>query len=57
MRNAKIVGENKLTDIGIKGDKIAEIGKIKAKARKEIDAKGMLVSPAFIDPHIHLTNA
>jgi len=54
VRNAKIVGEDKLTDIGIKGDKIAEIGKIKAKARKEIDANGMLVSPAFIDPHIHL---
>lgn len=54
VRNAKIVGEAKLTDIGIKGDKIAEIGKIKAKARKEIDAKGMLISPAFIDPHIHL---
>lgn len=54
MKNAKIVGKDKLTDIGIKGDKIAEIGKIKAKARKEIDAEGMLVSPAFIDPHIHL---
>ena len=54
VRNAKIVGEAKLTDIGIKGDRIAEIGKTKAKARKEIDAKGVLVSPAFIDPHIHL---
>jgi cytosine deaminase len=54
VKNAKIVGKDKLTDIGIKGDKIAEIGKIKAKARKEIDAEGMLVSPAFIDPHIHL---
>jgi cytosine deaminase len=54
VRNAKIVSKRKLTDIGIKGDKIAEIGKIKKKARKEIDAKGMLVSPAFIDPHIHL---
>jgi len=54
IKNAKIVGEANLIDIGIKGDKIVKIGKIKTKARKEIDAKGMLVSPAFIDPHIHL---
>ena len=54
VRNAKIVGEHKLADIGINGDKIVEIGKMKKKARKEIDAEGMLVSPAFIDPHIHL---
>jgi len=54
IRNAHIVGERGLTDIGIEGSKIAKIGKIRGKARKVIDAEGMLVSPAFIDPHIHL---
>ncbi len=48
------MGERGLTDIGIEGSKIAKIGKIRGKARKVIDAEGMLVSPAFIDPHIHL---
>jgi len=54
IRNAHIVGERGLKDIGVEGSKIAKIGKIAGKAHNAIDAKGMLVSPAFIDPHIHL---
>ncbi len=54
IRNAHIVGERGLKDIGVEKGKIAKIGKIAGKARDVIDAKGMLVSPAFIDPHIHL---
>ncbi|MEK7629477.1 MAG: D-aminoacylase [Patescibacteria group bacterium] len=41
-------------DIGIIGDKIFEIGNLsKAKAKKEIDAAGMVVSPGFIDVQNH----
>jgi len=41
-------------DIGIKGDIIAEIGNLEGKkAAKIIDAKGMVVSPGFIDIHTH----
>ncbi len=41
-------------DIGIKGDTIAEIGDLSGKtAVKTIDARGMAVSPGFIDMHTH----
>jgi len=41
-------------DVGIVGDTIAEIGKLKGRsADKIIDAKGMAVSPGFIDMHTH----
>lgn len=54
IRNARIVGKKELADIGIQGGRIVKIGKIRAGARRMIDAAGMLTSPAFIDPHIHL---
>ena len=41
-------------DIGINGDKIAEIGVIEATGAQEIDAAGMLVCPGFVDLHTHL---
>ena len=41
-------------DIGIKGGKIVKIGKLDPKSGKRvIDAKGMAVSPGFIDLHTH----
>ncbi|KPJ64548.1 hypothetical protein AMJ44_12645 [candidate division WOR-1 bacterium DG_54_3] len=41
-------------DIGITGDTIAEIGDLSGKtAAKTIDAKGLAVSPGFIDMHTH----
>lgn len=54
IQNARIVGQRGLKDIGIEAGKIVKIGKITRRARKTIDAGGMLVSPAFVDPHIHL---
>jgi len=54
IKNARIVGRKDLNDIGIEGERIIKIGKVSGRAPKTIDAKGMLVSPAFIDPHIHL---
>jgi len=41
-------------DVGVKDGRIAEIGKIAAKGREEIDADGLTVSPGFIDLHTHL---
>lgn len=54
IRNAKMVGQGGLKDIAIEAGRISKIGKITKRARKTIDVKGMLASPAFIDPHIHL---
>ncbi|MCI0380796.1 MAG: amidohydrolase family protein [Gemmataceae bacterium] len=41
-------------DLAIRGDKIAALGKLPdAKARREIDARGLVVAPGFIDMHSH----
>jgi N-acyl-D-amino-acid deacylase len=41
-------------DIGIIGERIAKIGRIKrSHARRVIDARGLIVTPGFIDVHTH----
>lgn len=41
-------------DIGITGERIAAVGDLSAEsARRTIDAKGLIVSPGFIDAHTH----
>ncbi len=41
-------------DVAIDGDRIAAISpKLAATARREIDAKGLVVAPGFIDLHTH----
>lgn len=40
-------------DVAITAGKITEIGKITASAPEEIDARGKLVTPGFIDLHTH----
>jgi N-acyl-D-amino-acid deacylase len=41
-------------DIGIAGDRIVLVGNGGArKAKREIDARGLVVAPGFIDPHTH----
>lgn len=48
-------GNDALCDIGVVKGKIAAIeSRIDAKAAREIDAQGNLVSPPFIDPHLHM---
>lgn len=55
IRNARLRDLEELRDIAIEGDKISEIAeRIQVTGTKEIDAQGKLVTPAFIDPHIHL---
>jgi N-acyl-D-aspartate/D-glutamate deacylase len=40
-------------DVGIRGDRIAAIGRVSGDARREIDARGLIVAPGFIDIHSH----
>ncbi len=40
-------------DVAISGGKITEVGKVSAKGTEEIDAKGKLVAPGFVDVHTH----
>lgn len=44
-------------DIGIKDGKICEIGHIPENAERIIDAKGLTVTPGFIDSHSHSDSA
>src|SRR6202163_235072 len=40
-------------DVAVKDGKIAAVGKVLGKAAEEIDAKGLLVTPGFVDIHTH----
>ena len=56
IRNARLRGNpGALTDIAIAGGVFAEIGQLSdCKARIEIDAGGNLVTPSYVNPHLHL---
>ncbi len=41
-------------DIGIVGDKIASLGRIRAPGARVIDAEGHAVTPGFVDGHTHM---
>ena len=41
-------------DVAVRGDRISAVGNLSnAKARREIDARGLVVAPGFIDMHTH----
>ena len=55
VRNARFPDRKDLVDLAVKGDTLTEVGpRLPSKAIREIDADGNLVSPPFIDPHLHL---
>src|SRR5215831_20939449 len=58
IRNGTIVDGSGMpryrADVGIVGDKIATIGKIRDQAREVVDAEGHVVTPGFIDVHTHM---
>lgn len=46
-------GEMFEADVAIAGDRIVEVGRIAGRAKHEIDARGKLVMPGFVDVHTH----
>jgi len=40
-------------DVGIVGSRIAAVGRLDGQARREIDARGLAVTPGFVDIHTH----
>src|SRR5262249_21434034 len=41
-------------DVAIDGDGITEVGEVRDRGRRQLDASGRLVTPGFIDIHTHL---
>ena len=57
IRNGSVVdgtgAEPFAADVGVKGGVIAAVGVVSGSAAREIDARGMLVTPGFVDIHTH----
>ncbi len=57
IRNGTIIdgsgGAPREADLAIADGRIAAIGKVAGKGREEIDARGKLVTPGFVDIHTH----
>ncbi len=58
IRNARIEGRPALADIAISAGTIARVARqLAGDGLAEQDVGGQLVSPAFVEPHIHLDKA
>jgi len=57
IKNGRVIdpanGRDETADVAIAGGKIAQVGKVAAKAGKTIDAAGKIVCPGLIDIHVH----
>jgi N-acyl-D-amino-acid deacylase len=40
-------------DVAIRGGRIVEVGQVTGAGREEVDARGLLVTPGFVDVHTH----
>jgi N-acyl-D-amino-acid deacylase len=41
-------------DVAIDGDRITTVGDVPRRGREELDARGHVLAPGFVDPHTHL---
>ena len=58
IRNGTVVDGTGLgsfrADVGVVGDRISFVGRIRERAAQEIDADGHVVTPGFVDGHTHM---
>jgi dihydroorotase len=46
---------NRVADVGIEDGRVMDVApRLRRRGRKEIDARGLIVAPGFIDMHVHL---
>ena len=57
IRNGTVIdgtgADRKVADIAITNGRIMKVGEVQGDAKKEIDAKGKLVTPGWVDIHTH----
>lgn len=57
IRNGTVVdgrgGEPFVGDVALRDGRVEHVGMVTGRGRQEIDAKGMLVTPGFVDIHTH----
>ena len=54
-RNATLPDGRKQQDVAVAAGRIAAIGpRLEAEAGETIDARGLLLSPPFVDSHFHM---
>ena len=55
LRNGKVFAPSGLVDadIGVRDGKIADMGSIVGKSRRNIDCKGLTILPGMIDSQVH----
>jgi dihydroorotase len=46
-------GRDEVADVAVAKGRVARIGKVSAKAKEVLDARGLLVCPGLIDAHVH----
>ena len=57
IRNGTVIdgsgGDAFEADVAVDGGKIVSVGRVSARGAEEIDARGKIVTPGFVDPHSH----
>src|SRR4029078_7956638 len=58
VRGARVLdpagGVDAVLDVRIDGGTIAGLGSVAATGHRVIEAAGLVLAPAFVDPHVHL---